>query len=82
MLDEMFALESGVILIHMKLKLGITSLILPPTQLQTRSVRARQRCDNAAMMLVIPFSLKTMELLQNGMHPYSGAVRAVWLALL
>ena len=32
--------------------------------------RQRQCCDNSAMMLAIPFSLKTMESLQNGVATY------------
>ena len=33
--------------------------------------KRHSRCrDNYAMMLAILFSLKTMDLLDNGMHPY------------
>ena len=32
-----------------------------------------QCCDNSAMMPAILFSLKSMELLENGLQPYSGA---------
>ena len=35
----------------------------------TTSVRV-QHCDNSAMMLAIVFSLKTMELIQNGIVTY------------
>ena len=34
--------------------------------------RQSQRCDNSAMTLAILFSLKTMELLENRLRPYSG----------
>ena len=34
--------------------------------------RQRQRCDNSAMTLVILFSLKTVELFNNGLQPHSG----------
>ena len=48
--------------------------------------RPRQRWDNSAMMLAILFSLKTMESLENGLQPHSGAtplfsMRTVLLAL-
>ena len=48
--------------------------------------RRRQRCDNAAMTLVIMRSLKTMVSLQNELQPYSGetsllSVKAISLAL-
>ena len=32
-----------------------------------------QHCDNSVMMLLILFSLKTMELLENGLQPHFGA---------
>ena len=35
--------------------------------------RQRQRHDNSGMMLAILFSLKTMETLENGLQPHSGA---------
>ena len=35
--------------------------------------RQRQRCDNAAMMLVILIWLKTMQSLRNGLQPHSEA---------
>ena len=43
--------------------------------------------DNAEMMLAILLSLKIMELLQNGLQPYSGAtplisMRTLWLVLI
>ena len=34
--------------------------------------RQSQSCDNSAMTLAILFSLKTMELLEDGLHPQSG----------
>ena len=34
--------------------------------------RQRQRCDNSVTMLVILFSLKTVESLENVLHPQSG----------
>ena len=34
--------------------------------------RQRQHCDNSAMMLAILFSLKSVELLKNGLQPHSG----------
>ena len=41
------------------------------------SVRARLRqsqcCDNSVMTLAILFSLKSMETLENGLQPHSGA---------
>ena len=33
----------------------------------------RQRYDNSGMMLAILFPLKTMETLENGLQPHSGA---------
>ena len=35
--------------------------------------RQRQRCDNSAMTLAILFSLKTEELLENGLQTHSRA---------
>ena len=35
--------------------------------------RQRQRCDHSAMTLVILFSLKSMEMLENGLQTHSGA---------
>ena len=35
--------------------------------------RQRQRCDNSAMTLAILFSLKTVELLENGLQTHSRA---------
>ena len=34
--------------------------------------RQRQYCDNSAITLAILFSLKTMEVLENGLQPQSG----------
>ena len=35
--------------------------------------RQRQCCDNSAMTLPIPFSLKSVESLENRLQPHSGA---------
>ena len=44
-----------------------------PSQYTVYTKRKRQRCGNSAMTPAILFSLKSMEMLENGLQPPSGA---------
>ena len=57
----------------MGLNVGVHMVRLRQHQGPLYTKHQHQRCDNSVMMLVIQFSLKTMESLENGLQPHSGA---------